>query len=85
VAQDWYQYTAVVNMVMNSNNQKNTQLDATINRKILLLCRTDTARLIVASSWVFCLSDWRCAEPQTLYLKKKVMNIKILSVIVEWI
>jgi len=29
-----------------------------------------TLRLIVASGWVFYLSDWRCTEPQTLNSKR---------------
>ena len=36
-------------------------------------------RSIVASSWVFYLSDWRCTEPQTL----NVMSM--LSILNQWI
>jgi hypothetical protein len=34
--------------------------------------------LIVASSWVFYLSDWRCTEPQTLNLENVSSNLPVL-------
>jgi hypothetical protein len=35
--------------------KQNTQLDATINRKILLLCRTDTAQHVFIRVYISCL------------------------------
>ena len=34
--------------------------------------------MIVASSWVFYLSDWRCTEPQTLNLENVSSNLPVL-------
>ena len=41
------------------------------------------SRLIVASSWVFYLSDWRCTEPQTLKYWR-CLKVKSSSQIMLW-
>jgi len=41
-------------------------------------------RLIVASSWVFYLSDWRCTEPQTLNLLDWI-TLAFIKLVTSWI
>ena len=45
--------------------------------------RNKILRLIVASSWVFHLSDWRCTEPQTLNINELRCSGKVPNMFVK--
>ena len=66
-------------LMINNYLKQNTQLDATINRKILLLCRTDTAQHVAAITMPIIRSplNCRCSLRFPIIIKYSVFLLKI--------